>query len=469
MYRNLFKFMALLFILTVSVNVTVAEAASEYEENNSIATATPISFESNKVIVDGVLATRYDDDYFSFTLTKPGKVVVKVNRNLNTRYNVKLYNAQQEELESYATSYNVDKGTQELFSQGLDAGTYYVKVEHYDGNGENVPYKLQVDYTQSNYYEKEFNNERASANMIALNKKYYGWADYNSDYYVFEVPSSGEIKVGISRSLNTRYEVSLYNSAGDEMEAWYTYYGSESMGNVVHTGLPKGIYYLKVRTYDGDRYNALYGLKVDFKANSLFETEDNDSTSLADSLNVNKSMNGVISYSSDTDYYSLNLTKNMNLSLYLTNPKDTGFYVEVFNQNNSVYQYLYTEYGTGKLKNISNLNLKKGLYYIKVRHNKGEDKKVPYTLKVAQRDTTPPSIPTVNKVTTKSTKVTGKAEKGATVYVYRGSKKLGQVVASSSSGSYSVKIAKQKRGTSLNVYAKDKAGNKSQIKTIKVQ
>ncbi|MFB5283586.1 Ig-like domain-containing protein [Peribacillus sp. Hz7] len=165
----------------------------------------------------------------------------------------------------------------------------------------------------------------------------------------------------------------------------------------------------------------------------------------------------------------MNLTKNMNLSLYLTNPKDTGFYVEVFNQNSSVYQYLYTEYGTGKLKNISNLNLKKGLYYIKVRHNKGEDKKVPYTLKVIQRDTTSPVTPTVNKVTTKSTKVTGKAEKGATVYVYRGSTKLGQSVASSSSGSYSVKIAKQKKGTSLNVYAKDKAGNKSRTKTIKVQ
>ncbi|MEH6948418.1 Ig-like domain-containing protein [Bacillus sp. JJ634] len=165
----------------------------------------------------------------------------------------------------------------------------------------------------------------------------------------------------------------------------------------------------------------------------------------------------------------MNLTKNMNLSLYLTNPKDTGFYVEVFNQNNLVYQYLYTGYGTGKLKNISNLNLKKGLYYIKVRHNKGEENKVPYTLKVVQRETTPPLIPTVNKVTTKSTKVTGKAEKGATVYVYRGSKKLGQAVASSSSGSYSVKIAKQKKGTSLNVYAKDKAGNKSRTKTIKVQ
>ena len=126
---------------------------------------------------------------------------------------------------------------------------------------------------------------------------------------MFLVPSSGEVKIDISPSLNTRYEVTMYNSAGDEMEDWYTYYNAQSIVNVIHTGLPQGIYYLKVTTNDGERYNAPYEFNVNFKANSLFETEDNGSTSLADTLDVNKAMNGVISFSSDTDYYSLNLTK----------------------------------------------------------------------------------------------------------------------------------------------------------------
>ena len=191
--------------------------------------------------------------------------------------------------------------------------------------------------------------------------------------------------------------------------------------------------------------------------------------SLADTLKVSKAMNGVISSRSDSDYYSLNLTKNMNIAVQLTASKDTSYDVQIFNQDNSVYESLYTNYGNGKLKTIKNLNLKKGIYYIKLRRYDGESNKIPYTLKVIQRDTTPPSIPTVNKVTTKSTKVTGKAgEKGATVYVYRGQTKLGQATASSS-GTYSVKIPKQKKDTSLKIYAKDVAGNKGKIKTIKVK
>ncbi|WKB35438.1 Ig-like domain-containing protein [Terrilactibacillus sp. S3-3] len=83
-------------------------------------------------------------------------------------------------------------------------------------------------------------------------------------------------------------------------------------------------------------------------------------------------------------------------------------------------------------------------------------------------DKTAPGTPSVDKVTSKSTRVTGKAEKGAAVYVYNGSKYLGKAVASSQ-GRYSVKIHQQKKGAKLKVYAKDKAGNKSKIKEVKVQ
>lgn len=63
--------------------------------------------------------------------------------------------------------------------------------------------------------------------------------------------------------------------------------------------------------------------------------------------------------------------------------------------------------------------------------------------------------------------ITGKAEKSAKLYVYKGTKLLGQGVVTSK-GTYSVKIAKQKKGTTLKVYAKDAAGNKSKVKTVKV-
>ncbi|MEJ9231929.1 Ig-like domain-containing protein [Peribacillus butanolivorans] len=82
-------------------------------------------------------------------------------------------------------------------------------------------------------------------------------------------------------------------------------------------------------------------------------------------------------------------------------------------------------------------------------------------------DKTAPPVPTVNKITSKTVTVTGKSEKGASIYIYNGSKKIGQGVVDSR-GNYKVKIKAQKKGSTKKVYAQDKSGNKSKNKTIKV-
>lgn len=59
-------------------------------------------------------------------------------------------------------------------------------------------------------------------------------------------------------------------------------------------------------------------------------------------------------------------------------------------------------------------------------------------------DKTAPSVPTVNKITSKTVTVTGKSENGASIYIYNGSKKIGQGIVDSR-GNYKVKIKAQKR------------------------
>ncbi|MFF3022067.1 Ig-like domain-containing protein [Gottfriedia sp. NPDC057948] len=81
-------------------------------------------------------------------------------------------------------------------------------------------------------------------------------------------------------------------------------------------------------------------------------------------------------------------------------------------------------------------------------------------------DKTPPALPVVNKVTSKSKTVTGSAEKYASVKIYRGSALIGQSSVNSS-GKFSVSIKVQKANTYLKVYVTDKSGNKS-VRTIKV-
>ncbi|WP_430487554.1 Ig-like domain-containing protein [Priestia flexa] len=88
-------------------------------------------------------------------------------------------------------------------------------------------------------------------------------------------------------------------------------------------------------------------------------------------------------------------------------------------------------------------------------------------VKVVKADVTPPAKPTVNKVKETDKVVTGKAEANSTVTVNVGKNRLGYAKANSK-GVYSVKIAAQKKGTLLNVTAKDAAGNVSKLSYVTV-
>ncbi|CAK6471604.1 hypothetical protein BFRIG_01345 [Peribacillus frigoritolerans] len=135
---------------------------------------------------------------------------------------------------------------------------------------------------------------------------------------------------------------------------------------------------------------------------------------------------------------------------------------------------VYAVVGT---KTIGEATSKSGSYSMKISKQKAGTSIVVYakdasgnkssskTVKVL--DKTAPPVPTVNKITSKTVTVTGKSEKGASIYIYNGSKKIGQGVVDSR-GNYKVKIKAQKKGSTIKVYAQDKSGNKSKSKTTKV-
>ncbi|MCO0600719.1 Ig-like domain-containing protein [Peribacillus butanolivorans] len=119
----------------------------------------------------------------------------------------------------------------------------------------------------------------------------------------------------------------------------------------------------------------------------------------------------------------------------------------------------------------------KGTYSIKIAVQKAGTKltvtakdssgNVSSSASVTVLDVVPPSKPTVSKVDDNDKVVKGKAEASSTVTVKVGSISLGSAKATSN-GSYSVKIKAQKKGTTLSITAKDKAGNVSSKATTKV-
>lgn len=82
-------------------------------------------------------------------------------------------------------------------------------------------------------------------------------------------------------------------------------------------------------------------------------------------------------------------------------------------------------------------------------------------------DKTPPPIPTSSSVNTKSTSLTGKTEAKASVYLYKGTKKVASTKADSK-GLFKFTFKAQQTGTKFSLYAVDAARNKSKQKTITV-
>ncbi len=85
------------------------------------------------------------------------------------------------------------------------------------------------------------------------------------------------------------------------------------------------------------------------------------------------------------------------------------------------------------------------------------------------KDKTAPKTASILTKVTKNTKhIIGKAEKNATVYVYKKGKKI-KTAKVSKIGKFTLAIPKQKTGTVLSIIVKDKAGNKSKTKKIIVK
>jgi len=460
-------FAAFAFLFIIGLND--AKAATETESNDTLSQATELKFYNStgnqyKASITGQLKDEYDDDYYRFSLSKAGNIAFKISESAGTKFEVTLYDADGDSMEYYSTDYENSSNPVTLFYQGLDKGTYYVKVEYYSGSyTDNIPYTLALDYSQSDFFEKEYNNNPSTANPIALNSIYKGYADEynNEDYYSFRITQKGEVKVDLSPSPNSKFEVTLYNSHGESMETWYTGYNDNTnLSNVIYTGLPAGTYFVKVEVYSGLEDNIPYQLRVSFKANTNFEEEENDSMSNSNLISVNNPIGATLSSDYDKDYYRLNVTKKMNLSMYLTMPSNVRFYVEIFDQNNDTDKYFYTPYGNGTLSKATDITLNPGIYYISIERYNGDVNKVPYNLKFIERDVTPPGKPKVDAVTDKSTTITGSTEANATVYLKDGNK-LNKSVKADKNGKFKFSISKINGGKKLYISASDSSGNKS--------
>ncbi|ALC89232.1 hypothetical protein AM500_05120 [Bacillus sp. FJAT-18017] len=478
--KKVFSIMVVILLVASTISLSPkavkAETSSEVEDNDSFSKANGLSLTASPyesgVFTAAVNGTIFNDsyysddyDYYRITLTNPGKLTIKITPKQDTNFQVVLYDSSQSRMEDWHTYFNDSTEPIELFSNGLKSGTYFIRVSHYEGNYDKVPYQLEVDFTPSENYEQEDNDSRSKANWIKTGTVYNGFgdSDYNEDYFAFTVDKNSEVKVNLSRSATERFQINLFDVSGNELEGWYTYYNdSTDLIEVIHTGLPQGTYYIKIDVYENDKYNIPYSFSVNVTANSAFETEPNHGESTADVITVGQQFSGVIGYDDDVDYYRVTIPTKMDLALYMSQSDSHRFGVSIYQQGSS-YWYAddySTEYGKSASAKVTNLSLNAGTYFIWIQGDEGSFNKVPYSFKLVERDTTPPAAPVVSTITDKSSVITGTAEANSTIIVRQGSTiiKTGKA---GKDGKFSIGIPAKTGGTTLYVTAKDAEGNES--------
>ena len=192
--------------------------------------------------------------------------------------------------------------------------------------------------------------------------------------------------------------------------------------------------------------------------------------SKAKTVKYNTAYKDKYDYAGDSDWFKLTVKKKAKVKVTLSGVDNINavIWADQYKNGKVVKEKQYNTGGIGKKESFTYWVVPGTHYFEIYDKNNHWSQAQKYSFKVTKLDTTPPAVPKANKVTSKSVKVTGTAEKNSKLELKKGKTVLAKGKANSK-GKYSIKIKKQKKGTVLYLTAKDKAGNKSKALKITVK
>ncbi len=249
-----------------SSNYTEKENGNESFENAA-------SVSVNKQY-QGSINRNTDNDYFKFTISENGLIYINFqHQNLldNQEYWIaELYDTNTQEISSWSfwgtdTSINACK-------IGLSSGTYYLRIiggdfrYDYSHRFDTCDYKFQVKFFETNYSEKELNDDFKNATTIKLNKSYTGTINdsRDNDYYRITLSKKMTITLTFANKKvvdnNEYYVFKVYDNSTNELSST-PIYGAKSTTKINMT-LATGTYYIRI--IGGDfRYDCSHRFKTD--------------------------------------------------------------------------------------------------------------------------------------------------------------------------------------------------------------
>ncbi|MCM1283156.1 MAG: hypothetical protein NC180_02365 [Muribaculaceae bacterium] len=243
-------------VYTLNVNFT-ASTDWEKELNDNFTNATEILI--NHAYCGSITrGFSTESDYYKFVTDKDGYVTLNFSNPLqghsNQAWYMYLYNENFEELCNQPVFGNVSATKSPTI--GIKSGIYYVKVlspVSYEAVSTDT-YTISAGYTASDVWEKEFNNDFTTANMIQLNTEYHGVVSagysYEKDYFIVSINKAGtyavEIKTPNLKDSGNYWCMHLYGGSYEEL-ANVNIYGNQTLHKITKT-LSAGTYYIRVNS-----------------------------------------------------------------------------------------------------------------------------------------------------------------------------------------------------------------------------
>lgn len=282
-------------VMAASLIATLPASAESYFENDSVATAIPISLNQTYPINYGVSPSYGTDCFVKITLPSKGYISTTVNKPIvNQKYEdmkIVICNSQGIKIaEHYQTT---EAAGAIKFSIGLNKGTYYINIINQFSSYEepqDVTTLFRVDFKADNYCEAEPNNGVTTATPMTLGKSYLGFIEPNGgnydDYYKFVIPSTRKVRFYIGNYTNVvsnsgtntyfrlfksndAYESSMYSYRGtnDYNSSIYKFNMANNKMKILSSGtayvdkyLTAGTYYIKVTSFLDT--NSAYSISV---------------------------------------------------------------------------------------------------------------------------------------------------------------------------------------------------------------
>lgn len=347
----------------------------------------------------------YEQKYYKFTTVQNGSVSIKFFNPLQSDsgeyWKVFFYNSEYKELFSMPVYGN--KTNTASLTCGIPAGAYYIKVISSSWNNASSTdvYTLEVDFTPSDMWEKEFNEEFTTATDIAVNNGYSGSLrsgyDYENDYYKFELTEPGSLTVKFSNPLQSNsdhyWSVYLYNMQYEKLCS-IPVYGNKTDTELVTTGLDSGTYYIMVNSssWNNAASTDAYTITAEFIPSAVWEKEHNEDFTSATNIAIGTAYYGTTwtGHDNEKDFYKISIPKGglYEAGVITSNLNDDGEYWKMFLYDESYKQIADKSIHGNKTYHAISQYLSAGIYYIKIESPSwsGAASTSPYMLKVSTTD-----------------------------------------------------------------------------------